>query len=91
MILTEMLMNAASAPMPDALLRPGDRDGDVRNLQRMLRAVGYEMEIDGLFGRITLECVRSFQASHGLPRDGVVGPVTWHALQAACGEVISDE
>lgn len=67
--------------LPDALLRPGDHDHDVKLLQRALRNAGYQLEIDGRFGRITLECVRSFQSSHGLTRDGLVGPDTWDALQ----------
>ena len=68
----------------DALLRQGDRDSDVKALQRALRSLGYSLEIDGIFGRITLECVKSFQASQALIRDGVVGPITWHALQMVC-------
>ena len=75
----------------DALLRRGDRDNDVRALQRALRSVGYDLEIDGIFGRITLECVKSFQATHGLVRDGIVGPLTWAALQNACREVTHDD
>ncbi len=71
----------------DALLRRGDRDEDVKSLQRALRMAGYDLIIDGIFGRITLECVKSFQATHGLKRDGVVGPLTWGALQSACREV----
>ena len=71
----------------DAILRRGDRDNDVKALQRALRLVGYDLEIDGVFGRITLECVKSFQATHHLARDGVVGPLTWAALQSACREV----
>ena len=62
-------------------LRRGDRDNDVRALQRALRTAGYDLEIDGVFGRITQECVKSFQGSHGLVRDGIVGPLTWSKLQ----------
>ncbi len=71
----------------DVLLRRGDRDNDVRALQRALRMLGYDLEIDGVFGRITQECVRSFQATHRLERDGVVGPLTWNALLTSCREV----
>jgi peptidoglycan hydrolase-like protein with peptidoglycan-binding domain len=67
----------------DALLRRGDRGEDVKALQRALRGLGYDLEIDGIFGRITLECVKSFQATHGLVRDGIVGPLTWAALEQA--------
>ena len=66
------------------LLRKGSRSEDVKVLQRALRQVGYNLEIDGIFGRITLECVKSFQATHDLVRDGIVGPLTWAALEEAC-------
>ena len=79
---------SAAANLPaDSLLRRGDRDEDVKALQRALRSIGYDLEIDGIFGRITLECVKSFQATHGLTRDGIVGPLTWGCLQ----EVLNDE
>ena len=55
--------------------------------QRALRHIGYDLEIDGVFGRITLECVKSFQGSNSLVRDGIVGPLTWGKLQ----EVARDE
>jgi hypothetical protein len=61
---------------------------DVPTLQRCLRAAGYDLAIDGIFGRITLECVKSFQATHSLARDGIVGPLTWTALEEACREVM---
>ena len=80
----DMTEDAAADTLPvDALLRRGDRDSDVKELQRALGTVGYDLEIDGIFGRITQECVKSFQATHGLVRDGVVGPLTWAALQEA--------
>ncbi len=79
-------LSASELPV-DALLRRGDRDSDVKVLQRALRFVGYDLEIDGIFGRITQECVKSFQATRGLVRDGIVGPLTWAALQ----EAIRDE
>lgn len=72
---------------PADVLRQGDRDNDVKELQRALRSLGYDQIIDGRFGRTTLECVRSFQATHGLPRDGIVGAQTWRELQRLCTEV----
>ena len=78
-------------PLSMSVLRPGDRHRDVRVLQRALRSAGYDLEIDGVLGRITLECVKSFQATHDLTRDGIVGPETWTALQALCGEAADSE
>ena len=57
-------------------------------LQRSLRAIGYDLVIDGIFGRITLECVKSFQATHDLERDGIVGPLTWRKMEEVCREVM---
>ena len=83
---------ADSAPAIPAdergLLRRGDRGEAVRVLQRCLRSAGYDLTIDGVFGRITLECVKSFQATHDLDRDGIVGPLTWGKLEEVCREVL---
>lgn len=78
-------------PLSMSVLRLGDRHRDVRVLQRALRSAGYDIEIDGVLGRITLECVKSFQATHDLTRDGIVGPETWAALQTICGEAADSE
>ena len=83
----EIVPEQADALPMDALLRRGDRGEDVKALQRALRHIGYDLEIDGVFGRITLECVKSFQGSNSLVRDGIVGPLTWRKLQ----EVARDE
>ena len=83
----EIVPEQTAALPVDALLRRGDRGEDVKALQRALRHIGYDLEIDGVFGRITLECVKSFQGSNNLVRDGIVGPLTWRKLQ----EVARDE
>ena len=83
----EIVPEQAAALPVDALLRRGDRGEDVKALQRALRHIGYDLEIDGVFGRITLECVKSFQGSNSLVRDGIVGRLTWGKLQ----EVARDE
>jgi peptidoglycan hydrolase-like protein with peptidoglycan-binding domain len=57
----------------------------VLKLQGLLVAHGYTLVgnrcgIDGIFGAGTTRAVRSFQSSHRLAPDGVVGPKTWRAL-----------
>ncbi|MEW6637354.1 MAG: peptidoglycan-binding domain-containing protein, partial [Actinomycetota bacterium] len=66
------------------ILRRGARGADVEELQRLLQQAGYDPgPIDGIFGGGTQSAVRSFQRDQGLTVDGVVGPRTWAALDAA--------
>ncbi|MEO1264303.1 MAG: peptidoglycan-binding domain-containing protein [Pseudomonadota bacterium] len=59
-----------------------DKGDDVTRLQQFLNANGYELEVDGNFGRGTREAVRDFQRKEGLKVDGIVGRQTWERLTA---------
>jgi peptidoglycan hydrolase-like protein with peptidoglycan-binding domain len=62
----------------------GSRDrAQICALQGLLCAVGLQVEQDGLFGRETLFAVKRFQTAARLTVDGIVGPKTWAALDAA--------
>ena len=61
-------------------IRRGSTGPDVQHLQSRLSSLGYWIAVDGVFGPGTESTVRSFQSSHGLPADGIVGPQTWAAL-----------
>ena len=67
-------------PRQDAL-RLCSRGRAVVYLQILLRSAGYELEPDGLFGSMTREAVKTFQAMHGIRADGVVDGDTWDALE----------
>lgn len=56
-------------------LRLGSRGQDVRALQQALA-----LHVDGIFGPVTEEAVKFFQAQKSLDADGIVGPKTWAAL-----------
>lgn len=68
-------------------LRRGAKGTEVAYLQSILMDLGYDLEpfgADGDFGRKTEEAVRQFQRDRGLvPVDGVVGIMTWNALEQA--------
>ncbi|MEV6105647.1 glycoside hydrolase domain-containing protein [Streptomyces sp. NPDC051940] len=64
-------------------LQQGSSGEDVKRLQRALIAArGQTLTIDGDFGPATLTAVKAYQSAQGLGSDGVVGPLTWAALQA---------
>ncbi len=60
--------------------RVGDQGSDVAEIQGQLASMGYDVVADGDFGPATAEAVKSFQASHGMTADGLVGPSTYAAL-----------
>lgn len=68
----------------EALERPmlalGARGDAVVELQEALVELGWEIDVDGIFGPATDEAVRGFQADNELDVDGMVGPLTWEAL-----------
>jgi len=61
-------------------LNRGDESFFVEIMQHLLRARGFGLIADGVFGPITEQAVRDFQGSQGIAVDGVVGPVTWSRL-----------
>lgn len=72
----------AAAPSAEGkpLIKRGSRGEAVIQLQKILSAIGYDLEIDGIFGVMTKEAVKTYQATHGLTADGIVGPMTWAEL-----------
>ena len=80
--------STGGAPAPISLtssscpnyITEGEIDGCVTELQQLLNAHGAALSIDGDFGALTLAAVESFQSSHGLSVDGIVGPMTKAAL-----------
>ena len=71
-------------------IRRGNKGADVIECQTMLTRLGYDIGpcgIDGDFGRATEAAVRSFQSDNKLIVDGVVGPMTWDALDKAIAKL----
>jgi exopolysaccharide biosynthesis protein len=63
------------------LLKKGSIGAEVKELQRLLNLKGYNVTIDGDFGKHTEGWVKAFQLNNGLVADGIVGNKTWQALQ----------
>ena len=75
---------AGGAPgQPRPVLGRGAQGDAVVQLQNMLRDLNFAVAIDGDFGPGTEVAVTRFQSENGLTADGIVGPQTWGALDAA--------
>src|SRR5438045_9558515 len=73
------------------ILKQGSSGPDVKGLQQKLKELGFDPNgVDGNFGPGTKAAVIAFQQSKGLQADGIVGPATMDALQAAAGTTASD-
>ncbi len=62
------------------VVRFGSRGNYVAIMQYILRADGYDVTPDGVFGTKTQAAVLAFQRNNGLGVDGIVGTNTWNAL-----------
>lgn len=83
------------APSPDggpALLSPGDRGAEVRELQARLRQIGWFFgDVTDFYGDQTREAVAGFQTKRGFPSTGVVDPRTLSRLEEMTSEPTTDE
>lgn len=74
----------SSSPTPSLSflpLREGAKGTRVKQLQERLQQLGFKPGIaDGDFGPATKAAVMAFQRSKGLITDGIVGQITWAAL-----------
>ena len=68
------------------MIRKGDKGSAVKTMQTMLIACGYDCGPDGAdgdFGRNTLSALLLFQWDYYLEVDGIYGPASKAALEAA--------
>ena len=74
--------NIDEADQSEPLLKKGAKGLPVRRLQSRMRAVGYDVEVDGRFGPKTEAAVKQLQKAYDLDVDGIVGPKTWAVVAA---------
>lgn len=78
----EKAYRAETGKASSVVLRIGSTGPAVAKLQRALaQALGVTIADDGKFGGVTRGHVIAFQTREGLKADGVVGAVTWAALE----------
>ena len=57
--------------------RLGDTGALISQIQKYLSNIGYDLLVDGQFGKTTLRSVKAFQKKMGLDIDGEVGEKTY--------------
>lgn len=63
------------------VLRKGSKGEQVKTLQRLLNALGYNCgNVDGDFGSKTETALKAFQKANKLTQDGVCGSNSWNAI-----------
>ena len=66
------------------LIRQGDRNQRVADVQSRLRGLGFDISDEtGVFSAATTKAVREFQQQRHILIDGIVGPHTWAELVEA--------
>lgn len=58
-----------------------DQGRAVTEMQKRLRAAGFETQVDGYFGERMARAVYDFQAKNSLMKTGVIDRATWKALE----------
>ncbi len=74
------LSSAELDRLTKVLIKLNAKGESVEVLQNLLNQVGYNLEADGHFGRLTDTAVRDFQQKNNLTVDGVVYTKTWAKL-----------
>lgn len=87
-LITICFSSTVLASLGDRSLVMNAKGKDVSELQEKLSVLGYDITVDGVFGRQTKVAVSLFQRDNGLREDGIAGPETISVLQsvAACVE-----
>lgn len=79
------------SPSETTLIQRGDVSAAVEDIQKQLQDQGYyTYTIDGIFGSITEQAVRDYQADQNLQVDGIVGPNTSEAMALPASESSGD-
>jgi hypothetical protein len=75
---------AAGEPSASHPTNSGFPNGCVADLQWRLNLAGtlQKLVVDGFAGRLTRAAIAHFQFTHGVYVDGLMGPITWAALNA---------
>lgn len=62
------------------LVQYGSKGGYVEAWQNYLNTLGYVLDVDGIYGKKTLEAVKDWQRSNGLKATGIITDAEWELV-----------
>lgn len=71
------------------ILKVGSRGKEVEKLQKDLKALGYDVAVDGIYGQATKKAVEKFQVSANIQKDGIAGKATLKHIEKQLKELPS--
>lgn len=82
---------AAKEPEPEytlgaRALKKGMSGADVKLLQEALNSIGYELDVDGVYGDKTANAVLSFKKAHGIENNATYGSKAHRELMKVIGD-----
>lgn len=69
------------------ILELGDNGTEVKEVQEYLYVMGYDINIDGIFGHKTENVIKDFQSNNGLISDGIIGEQTLEAIKESIKDI----
>lgn len=72
-VVTSGATRAESVPIASPTVKNGSRGANAKLLQQNLNACGYRLEEDGIFGKLSTQALKEWQAVNGLVVDGIYG------------------
>lgn len=72
-VVTSGATRAESVPIASPTVKNGSRGANAKLLQHNLNACGYRLEEDGIFGKLSMQALKEWQAVNGLVVDGIYG------------------
>lgn len=72
-VVTSGATRGASVPIASPTVKNGSRGANAKLLQHNLNQCGYKLEEDGIFGKLSTQAMKEWQAANGLVVDGIYG------------------
>ena len=72
-VVTSGATRSASVPIASPTVKNGTRGANSKLLQHNLNQCGYKLEEDGIFGKLSTQALKEWQAQNGLIMDGIYG------------------